>query len=121
MCCPVAPPGRSLLSSDEPREGVLSSDEPREGVLSSGAPGRGMLSNGAAKEGCVVQWQGRGNRGGGQWGQLAPTTLDVWGRRPPPPLWTVNVVHFCFCLIFTREIGSLPKNSGPKPGIFSYG
>ena len=35
---------------------------------------------------------------GGQWGQLAPTTWKLWGRRPQ--LWTVNVVHFYFLFVF---------------------
>ena len=27
----------------------------------------------------------------------APTTVKLWGRRPPPQLWTVIVFHFFFC------------------------
>ena len=60
--------------------------------------------------------QGLGNRGGGQWGQLAPTTLKLWGRRPPT--LDCESRSFLFLFVFARELWSLPKNSGPNPGIF---
>ena len=49
--------------------------------------------------------QGRG--AGGQWGQLAPTTLKLWGRRPQ--IWTVNAVHFYFCLFLHVNLGLSQK------------
>ena len=42
---------------------------------------------------------GTGGGGGGQWGQLAPTALKLWGRRPS----TLNCeshsffIFVCFC------------------------
>ena len=64
--------------------------------------------------------QGRGNQGGGrQWGQLAPTTLKLRGRRPQ--LWTVIVVHFIFVCFCTRSWVSPKKIVGQIRGAFSFG
>ena len=61
----------------------------------------------------MLMVQGRGNRGGGgQWWQLAPTTLKLWRR--PPPNFGLSMSFF----FFARDFGSLPKNSGPNPGSF---
>ena len=65
--------------------------------------------------------QGRGDRGGGQWGQLPPT-WKLWECHPPPQLWTVDVVHFYFLFVFARELGSLlPKIVDKIQGVFSFG
>ena len=53
---------------------------------------------------------------GGQWGKLAPRTLKLWGRRPPT--LDCESRSFLFLFVFARELGSLPKNSGPNPGSF---
>ena len=42
--------------------------------------------------------------GGGQWGQLAPTTLKLWA----PPNFGLSMSFFFF----------VRKNSGPNPGSF---
>ena len=52
--------------------------------------------------------QGRGSRGpGGQWGQLAPQ-LESFGS-VDPQLWTVEVVHFYFCLFLDLNLGPSQK------------
>ena len=44
--------------------------------------------------------QGRGNRGGGgEVGATFPTTLKLWGRRPPPPNVGLSI-SFIFILVF---------------------
>ena len=56
--------------------------------------------------------QARGNRGGGQWGH----NFQAVGR-PPPQLWTVIVVHFCFCLFLHVNLGLSPKLEGQIRGV----
>ena len=53
---------------------------------------------------------------GGQWANLPPQLGSRGGAAPQ--LWSVNVVHFYFCLFLHIELGSLPKNRGPNPGSF---
>ena len=48
-----------------------------------------------------------------------PPTWKLWERRPPPTL-NCRCRSFIFLLVFARELGSLPKNSGPNPGSFSF-
>ena len=48
--------------------------------------------------------QGRGNGGGGQWGQLAHTTLKLWGHRPPPPTLDCESCSFIFLFVLAREL-----------------
>ena len=59
--------------------------------------------------------------GGGAVGQLAPTTLKLWGRAPPPELWTEKVVHFYFCLFLHVNLGLQQKILGQIRGVFSFG
>ena len=48
--------------------------------------------------------------GGGQWGQVVLHNLEAVGASPPPPqLWTVNVVHFYFCLFLHVNFGLSQK------------
>ena len=55
-------------------------------------------------------------RGGGQWGQLAPTTWKLWGHRPLN--FGLLMSLFLFLFVFARELGALPKNSGSHPRSF---
>ena len=52
--------------------------------------------------------------GGGQWRQLAPTTLKLCWRRPPT--LDCQCCSFLFLFVFARELP--PKNSGPNPESF---
>ena len=56
--------------------------------------------------------------GGGQWGQLAPTTLKLWGRRPPT--LDCESRSFLFLFVFARELGSLLKIVGQFREVFSF-
>ena len=61
-----------------------------------------------------------GTGGGRQWGQPTPTTLKLWERRPPPPNFGLRK-SFTFGFVYASELGSLPKNGGPNPGVLSFG
>ena len=64
--------------------------------------------------------QGRGNRGGGEaGGQLASTTLKMWGRHHH--LWSVKVVHFYFCLFLHVNLGLYQKIVDQIRRVFSFG
>ena len=70
---------------------------------------RGRIGHGTSGSG-----QGRGN--GGQWGQLAPTTWELWGRRPPP--FDCQCRSFLFLFVFARLS---QKIVGQIRGVFSFG
>ena len=58
-----------------------------------------------------------GTGGGGRAVEATcPTTLKLWGRRPPT--LDCESHSFLFLFVFARELGSLPKNSGTNPGSF---
>ena len=46
--------------------------------------------------------------GGGAVGATCPHNLEAVGASPPQ-LWTVNVVHFYFCLILHENLGLSKK------------
>ena len=54
--------------------------------------------------------------GGGAVGATCPHNLEAVGRRPPT--LDCQSHSFLFLFVFARELGSLPKNSGPNPGSF---
>ena len=64
--------------------------------------------------------QGRGNRGGGGSGGNLPPQLRSCGALPSQ-LWTVNVVHFYFCLFLHMNFGLSQKIVGQTRGVFSFG
>ena len=66
------------------------------------------------KRGQENQIQGRGNRGGGGSGGNLPPQLG--SCRGAPPNFGLSMSLF----FFARELGSLPKNSGPNPGSFQF-
>ena len=70
--------------------------------------------------GSASDWRLAGTRelGKGQWGQLAPH-LGSFGSVVPPTLDCR--CSFLFLFVFAHELGSLPKNSGPNRGVFSFG
>ena len=57
--------------------------------------------------------------GGGSGGNLPPQLGSCGGR--PPKLWTVNVVHFYFCLFLHVNLGLSPKIVGQIRGVFIFG
>ena len=51
--------------------------------------------------------------GGGAVGATCPSTWNLWEHRPPPPpLWTVDVVHLYFCLFLHVNLGPSKKIVG---------
>ena len=59
--------------------------------------------------------------GGGAVGATCSHNLEAVGRHPFPPLFTVNVVHFYFCLFLFVNSGLSPKIVGQIWGVFSLG
>ena len=59
-----------------------------------------------------------GTREPGVSGGNFPQTWKLW-ERPPPQLWTVDVVHFYFYSFLHVNLGP-SKNSGPNPGSFWF-
>ena len=61
----------------------------------------------------VVKWkivkgvkkkQGHGSQGA-VGATFPPPNWKLWGAPPPPQLWTINVVHFYFCLFLLVNLG----------------
>ena len=50
------------------------------------------------------------------WGQIAPTTWELWWRRSPT--FGLSMSFISIFVSFALELGSLLKNSGPNPGSF---
>ena len=65
-----------------------------------------------------------GTGGGGGWavGATCPHNLEAVGA-PPPQLWTVNVVHFYFCLHVILHVNLSPSQTivDHIQGVFSFG
>ena len=58
--------------------------------------------------------------GGGQWGQLAPTTSKLWGRPPALDCKCCSFL-FLFVLFFQGNLGLSQKIVGQMRGVFSFG
>ena len=60
-----------------------------------------------------------GTGGGGAVGATCPHNFEAVGAAPPQ-LWTVNVVHFYFCLLLHVSLGLSQKIMGQLRGVFSF-
>ena len=58
---------------------------------------------------------------GGQWGNSPPPAWKLWKLRPPPLLWTVDVVLFLFSFVFAPGLVSPPKIVDQIWGVFIFG
>ena len=58
--------------------------------------------------------------GGGSGGATCPHNLEAAGA-PLPQLWTVNVIHFYFCLFLHVNLGLSQKTVDQIREVFSFG
>ena len=67
---------------------------------------------------CELWRDNAGTREPGAVGATPPPNFEALEASPPPPTLGYRCRLFLFLFVFARELGSLPKNSGPNLGSF---